>query len=159
MGALESEGRTYTIALLGCGWPNNKTYKWADAKTLFGYGKENFEYISTETIEESTLMPEKLRVVNGQTQSIGEEAKVHLSIVEKEKEINVLGKASEVFFAKVSLPEKLHAPVEEGEKVGSISYLLGGEVYMVKDIVLARGVEAVDYRWCLDRVMDVFLLF
>ena len=159
VGALESEGRVYTIALLGCGWPNNKTYKWADAKTLFGYGKDNFDYISTKDIEESSLMPERLRVVNGQSSSIGEEAKVHLAVVDKEKEIEVLGKSSEVFFAKVSLPEKLQAPVREGEKVGSISYSLGTEVFLEKDIVLTKSVKAVDYRWCLDRVLDVFSLF
>ena len=27
IGALEREGRTYIVALLACGWPNNKTYK------------------------------------------------------------------------------------------------------------------------------------
>ena len=35
VGALERDGRTYTLALLGCGWPNNKTYKWSDTKKLF----------------------------------------------------------------------------------------------------------------------------
>lgn len=159
VGALESEGRVYTIALLGCGWPNNKTYKWADAKELFGYGKENFEYISTENIEESALMPEKLRVVNGQSSSIGEEAKVYLAVMDKDKEVEVLGKSSESFLAKVSLPEKLQAPVREGEKVGRITYYLGKEVFLEKDIVLTRSVEAVNYRWCLDRVLDVFMLF
>lgn len=25
------------LSLLGCGWPNNKNYKWADARTLMEY--------------------------------------------------------------------------------------------------------------------------
>ena len=25
------------LSLLGCGWPNNKNYKWADAKSLVEY--------------------------------------------------------------------------------------------------------------------------
>ena len=33
--ALEEGGRHYAIALLACGWPNHKNYKWSDAKTLF----------------------------------------------------------------------------------------------------------------------------
>ena len=41
--ALEQNGERYTIALLACGWPNNKTYKWKDAKQLFSYGLENYE--------------------------------------------------------------------------------------------------------------------
>ena len=159
VGALESEGRTYTIALLACGWPNNKTYKWADARELFSYGTENFEYISSESVDERALIPEKLNVLNGQSAEIGEEAKVHLTIVDEKEQVQVLGKESEVFFAEVSLPKSLQAPVEKGEKIGSISYLLGGEVFMVKDIILAKSVEAVDYNWCVDRVFDVFCLF
>lgn len=33
VGALESEGRTFVVALLGCGWPNNRSYKWTDTKS------------------------------------------------------------------------------------------------------------------------------
>ena len=42
--ALEDEGRTYILALLGSGWPPHKTYKWADARTLFNYGREKYHY-------------------------------------------------------------------------------------------------------------------
>lgn len=41
--ALEQNGERYTIALLACGWPNNKTYKWQDAQKLFTYGLENYD--------------------------------------------------------------------------------------------------------------------
>ena len=30
VGALERDDRTFVVALLACGWPNNKTYKWSD---------------------------------------------------------------------------------------------------------------------------------
>ena len=42
VGALEREGKTYIVALLACGWPNNKSYKWSDTKKLMTYGVENF---------------------------------------------------------------------------------------------------------------------
>ena len=32
-GALSDGDRTFIIALLACGWPNNKTYKWSDGTT------------------------------------------------------------------------------------------------------------------------------
>ena len=38
VGAMENQGRTYVIALLGCGWPPHKTYKWSDARKLYTYG-------------------------------------------------------------------------------------------------------------------------
>ena len=42
--AEEEGGRVFTIALLGCGWPPDKTWKWADAKKLLEYGKEHYHY-------------------------------------------------------------------------------------------------------------------
>ena len=42
VGALERDGRTFVVALLACGWPNNKSYKWSDSKKLMNYGIENF---------------------------------------------------------------------------------------------------------------------
>ena len=41
--ALEVDGERYCIALLACGWPDNKNYKWKDARTLFEYGIKNFD--------------------------------------------------------------------------------------------------------------------
>lgn len=35
--AVEKDGRRLCLSLLGCGWPNNKNYKWADAKSLVEY--------------------------------------------------------------------------------------------------------------------------
>lgn len=47
--SLEKEDKKFCVALLGCGWPGNKTYKWSDAKKLFSYGVENYQL---EGIEE-----------------------------------------------------------------------------------------------------------
>ncbi len=55
MGAVESEGRTFTVALLACGWPNHKTYKWSDMKILADYGMEYYEY--RDIYEEKQFQP------------------------------------------------------------------------------------------------------
>ena len=44
VGAVESEGRVFTVALLACGWPNNRSYKWSDMKKLAVYGMERYQY-------------------------------------------------------------------------------------------------------------------
>ncbi len=36
VGALTKGEKSFTIALLACGWPNNRTWKWHDARLLFG---------------------------------------------------------------------------------------------------------------------------
>lgn len=40
--ALKNDGRVYVCAVLACGWPNNKTYKWKDTKKLMSFGIQNF---------------------------------------------------------------------------------------------------------------------
>ena len=41
--AVEKDGRKMCLSLLGCGWPNNKNYKWADAKALVAYASSRSE--------------------------------------------------------------------------------------------------------------------
>ena len=41
VGALKQDERTFVVALLACGWPNHKTYKWTDTKCLMEYGLEH----------------------------------------------------------------------------------------------------------------------
>ena len=74
VGSLRRDNRTYVVALLACGWPNNKTYKWSDTKVLMDYGLENFEYhrISEAAVDEDTFSP--LPVLNGQTDKLGQRA-------------------------------------------------------------------------------------
>ena len=41
--AYKDENKTFIVALLACGWPNNKSYKWTDSKVLLDYARNNFE--------------------------------------------------------------------------------------------------------------------
>ena len=71
MAAIEKDGKRMCMALLGCGWPDNKNYKWEDAKKLIKYGtstKESFSFIETgnskenadaDTEEVTTYEPDK----------------------------------------------------------------------------------------------------
>ena len=55
VGAVKREKKTFVVASLGSGWPNNKNYKWKDTKALVDYGDANFEYQSIW--EEPSLSP------------------------------------------------------------------------------------------------------
>ena len=61
-GALKSQGRTFVIALLACGWPNNKTYKWKDARKLFQYGISNYKQADITNYD---YVPRPVPVENG----------------------------------------------------------------------------------------------
>ena len=44
VGALRRDKRTFIVALLACGWPNNKSYKWSDMRTLMTYALDHYQY-------------------------------------------------------------------------------------------------------------------
>lgn len=68
--ACENEKRKFIISLLGCGWPNNKTYKWKDAMKLLEYGKANFH---KETYWQEPEIP-AIPVKDGTDESSGKES-------------------------------------------------------------------------------------
>ena len=43
--ALKRADKTYICALLVCGWPNNRSYKWSDAKKILNHGINYYESI------------------------------------------------------------------------------------------------------------------
>ena len=53
VGALRRDDRTFIVALLACGWPNNKGYKWSDTRKLMDYALENYQYREFGTEEET----------------------------------------------------------------------------------------------------------
>ncbi len=156
VGALESEGRTFCVALLACGWPNNKNYKWADAKELFTYGMENFRQLSTESVDVASLLPESIRVLNGQTEEIGGVAEVKVELEEKDK-VQLLAMEGESWQVEVDFKEVLHAPVKEGTEVGEVTYFMDGMPYLQEKIVLSQSIDGIDFVWCLDKILQLFL--
>lgn len=52
VGALKRGERTFVVSLLACGWPNNKSYKWADTRKLMEYGLEHYEKVKVKAKQE-----------------------------------------------------------------------------------------------------------
>lgn len=176
VGALERDGRTFVVALLACGWPNNKNYKWSDTKELMQYGIDNFFYHSfTEegvAFDEALLKP--IPVAEGQTDLIGETAYTTLEIVgrdqsavpgkdaagaEEERESDgILLRTDEQISVKCSVEDGLTAPVAAGTPVGTIEYIVNDTVYLRETIVTSVSVEKIDLRWCVSQIFEKFLL-
>ena len=156
VGALEREGKTYVVALLACGWPNNKSYKWKDTKELMAYGLEHYDlrFLSEVAAKEESFLP--IKVENGQTSSLGEVAYMPVEVVHQEKqkdEIGVLMREEEQFEVSCERKEYLKAPVEKGEEIGSIRYTLGDEVYRVDYLVAAENMDEIDLSWCIRQIL------
>lgn len=108
VGALRQGERTFVVALLACGWPNHKTYKWSDTKQLMNYGLSHYE---THTLEEVLYSEEQLPqipVTNSQTPLLGDTAYETPYILRDESAIQkrILLSREERFDVKVSF-EKL----------------------------------------------------
>lgn len=162
VGALERDGRYFVVALLACGWPNNKSYKWTDTRKLMEYGLENFHRVNL--LGESVLYRETdlpvLPVSGGQGEDIGSSCSVSLCITGREglaEDRGILLGDQEKIQVRVALKKELAAPVAEGTKVGEIRYVVGEEVYRREDIVTAGSVEKIDFRWCAEKVLGLFL--
>lgn len=144
--ALEDEDRTFVVSLLACGWPNNKTYKWADTKELFQYGMDNFHY---ENIVQSVQLP-TIAVQGGIPYGLQE---LPVYACDNTKEYEVLLCEEDEIEIKVYMPKSLQAPVEMGQKVGRMEYLLNGEVIKTCEIRTKASVEEHTYLWSLKYVL------
>lgn len=162
VGALERDGRTFVVALLACGWPNNKTWKWSDTRELMQYGLDNYFYKGFDeegiAFDESRLKPIPVR--NGQTDILGETACTDIVIAEDENGESVAGlllRAGEKIDVEYSWEKSLDAPVERGTKIGMVTYSVDGKVYRTEEIVTADSVREIDYAWCLRQILERFL--
>lgn len=154
VGALKRDGKTFVVALLACGWPNNKHYKWSDTKTLMNYGLENYEYHTMDEvpIDEGRLAP--ILVENGQTEKIGGQAYVDIGVLPGGGESKgLLMRKDEQIEVSYSMKECLTAPVEEGTMIGKVQYTVEGEVYRTEILVTKASVEEIDLRWCVEKVL------
>lgn len=154
--ACEKDEKTFVVSLLGCGWPNNKGYKWKDSLKLLDYGEDNFDY---EKFWKELKFPE-VPVKDGVEKNItfGDTAVVSgiPSVSEKEKNKKILMKKGEKISCRLEMPEKLQAPVKKGNRIGTLIYSLGEEELASYPVLADRNVEKVSYGWCVDQVFHDF---
>ncbi len=157
VGALQRNGKTFVVALLACGWPNHKNYKWSDTRQLMDYGLENYEY--RNVYEEVELTPV---LVEGGIPDSGkpyDEAFLPVKIAEnEEKELNVLLREGEKVERSVLLPEKLTAPVESGTQIGTVNYYLEGELLREYPVLTAGETEELDFKWMVHYIWKQYAL-
>ena len=173
VGALERDNKKLVVALLACGWPNNRNYKWKDTTKLMEYGLDNYVYSTFADAASDIPKCGQIQVLGGQTQKIGETAYVEWktqdemldSIIStkkgagKDAKEGILLRKDEKIDLEWKVRDNLQAPVNAGDIVGYIRYLVNGEVYKEEKLILQSSIELIDYDWCVERTMERFLLF
>lgn len=157
VGALKRGGKTFIVALLACGWPNHKTYKWSDTRKLMEYGLQNYNY--QDVLEkEKTFQPIKVNDGIPQSEDLSDEAMAELRIdFAGDESFPVLLKEGEQVKAVYQVPDEVNAPLKAGEVVGKVEYKLGDEVLKEYPVFITQKVEKISFEWCLKRLWNRFL--
>ncbi|WP_026891693.1 D-alanyl-D-alanine carboxypeptidase family protein [Lacrimispora aerotolerans] len=156
VGALKDDGRVFTIALLGCGWPPHKTYKWSDARKLFQYGLDRYRY--KDVFQETRF--DDIYVKNGVPQSGRLEDPVMISCGisdSEEKSLKMLLADDEKITVETEIPKELKAPVTKGQTVGSVVYRLNGEVLKSYPVSLKEGADRLTPLWYAKTIIKDYL--
>lgn len=159
VGALEDNGRTYIIALLGCGWPPHKTYKWTDARKLFTYGKEHYKMRDVYVEEGRT----RVLVAGGicwDEDGIEEDSTgISMRLSEDEKHLPMLLKDGETVRVSKQIPSVLQAPIREGQQVGYVDYTLDGILVKRFPVYADQGVEEMTFSRVVKHIVSIFTDF
>ena len=156
VGALQNDDRTFIVALLACGWPNNKGYKWSDTRKLMTYGIENYFYRdvgpSYDPYAELTVVVE-----NGYTGSFPDSKNVDINVSAQGSPVRVLLKQDEEIESEVQLIENIAAPIKAGAQIGEITYSVNGNRIAVYPLCAEETALERTFKICLDYVVSLVL--
>ncbi|MEG1291996.1 MAG: D-alanyl-D-alanine carboxypeptidase family protein [Lachnospiraceae bacterium] len=155
VGALTQDNRTFVVALLACGWPNNKNYKWADTKSLMNYGLNYYQY--QDVFEYEKILP-KLQVEEAipEDNQLYGNAATELRI--KPAALLVLKNEKEQVNVVYDIPLKIQAPIQKNQQVGSVTYYLEEEEIAKFPVYTEKSVEKVDFLWYKEYLLNLFFM-
>lgn len=130
-GAATRNNTTLISAVLGCGWPPNKTYKWQDTKKLMDYGFNNFSKVNFKP-EEKTF---KINILKGQTNF------TNVKVFDKPC-ILMLSKNDEITY-KIKLPSTLTAPVSKNDILGFAKLYINNNLYRQTPLKAEHDIKVV----------------
>lgn len=146
VGAVRQDGRTFISVVLASGWPPNKSYKWSDTKKLMSYGISNY---FPQKIFVSDNNYKSVRVTDGIEDAIETEIPYSLEmLVSEDDDIQVI----------YELQEEVEAPVQVGDRVGTVYIYVNDEIYTCFPIQSKTKVEKVNYIWFLQKIFADYLL-
>ena len=145
VGAYRSGEHTYTFALLACGWPNNKNYKWSDSRQLISYADSHYSDRVILQGEEELTLP-----LNGAVDG-GEKMQFPDFITAETDGGTISGYLSDADQIEIiyDLPEAVEAPARAGTTIGTEKIYLNQMLYASRDVMLKESAELFDYSWCL----------
>ena len=158
VGAVESEGRLFTVALLACGWPNNRSYKWSDMKKLAAYGMERYQYRDIYEAKEFADIPVRNGIA-GEQGTPYDEAFVSVTLEQEEESLPFLLCEEDRVEVRTRVETVLDAPVAAGTKVGEVRYYLNEELVKCYGVYTDSEVEERTFLWILKYILKLTFFF
>ena len=146
VGGLRQNGKTFIVALLACGWPNHKSYKWEDTRALMEYGLNEYEY---RNVWQEVSIPDVF-VTNGVRKQSPFESNIQIEAhVDGKEDIPVLLRDDEQVKVQTEVESSVEAPVVKGETLGIVRYILEGEKIASYDVIADESIEKRTFKWCM----------
>lgn len=149
VGALEKDGKRFTLALLACGWPNHKSYKWSDSAALFRYGLDNYhiEKQYPRIMEPSVLV--EGGIAGHKNPYDG--AYVKIGLKEELEEYQMLLTDKEQIIWEMDYNSTCQAPITKGEEAGALYIYIeqaNGERILLDKIQLEykQSIQKIKFR-------------
>lgn len=161
--AVRQDERLFIVALLGCGWPGNKNYKWSDTKKLLSYGRENYQYVMLPELPQLPEIP-VTEAAPGKEDPYPQKSdrseyppkqvmlKIHAVISEKDREKRYLLKKTETITWETELPDKLPAPIQKNQKISTLHAKLNGKELLSCLVTADDKIDRITYKWYVDKV-------
>ena len=168
VGAVRQGDRTLIVALLACGWPNNKNYKWADTKTLVQYGLDQYGYCN---YWEDAMQDQDIRILEAGKKRTVKDApakdgnlyqdgtvNTFLNIDDQAREKRILMKKTEAIQVQIEEKQEITAPIESGDILGTVTILLNGETLDEKPIVSGESIQKKNLLWIYRQLWKSYAL-
>ena len=179
VGALRRDERTFIVALLACGWPNHKGYKWSDTKKLMEYGLSNYEY---RNVWQELPKQEIVVKDSGNDQNIYQKNSVaEVEIQQKPEVLKDIEYVNELnpdyigfVFAKskrqvsikqaIKLKSKLNTNIKAvgvfvNEDIEKVLEIIDKNIIGKYDVLTRSGLKKRTFFWCLKRCMERFFCY
>lgn len=135
---------TYIVALLACGWPNNRSYKWADTKNLISYVEESYE---KKTVFDAPYREKSITIENATMDTVKTYTKEGCSaLLCQDDKVSLKG----------NIYQHMTLPIYPGDAVGSVDVYVND--VLVKSVTLYAEdyIEEMNFKYYLRNVWNSF---
>ena len=147
-GAATQNGKTLVSAVLACGWPPNKSYKWADTKKLMDYGFSGFSNCQIPILDSAS----QVAVTNGVSSVVSlkrqniEEYHICYSLT-----------ATDSITIQQEVPNHLDAPVRAGDIVGYENYYVNDSCIASIPLHTTKDIARLSLPYLFQKLCAVFM--